>query len=68
MKIPITDIRKPLYNPIGPSAFKIYAQQSYNPLNYLSVADLPKSAPNLVLAKSRGYLYDNYYLQFLIKF
>jgi hypothetical protein len=33
----------------------IFLQQSNNPLNCLSPADLPMSAPSLVLAKSSGY-------------
>lgn len=38
-----------------PSFLKILAQQSKSPLNCRSCADLPISAPNLVLAKSSGY-------------
>ena len=33
--------------------------QSPNPANILSLVDLPKSAANLVLAKSNGYTTNN---------
>lgn len=51
----MTEIPNPLYNPWGPSDLAIYRMQSVNPLNYLSPALFPRSTPNLVLAKSRGY-------------
>jgi len=59
MKIPKTEIPKPLYNPGTPSLEKIFAQQSIKPLNYLSLSAFPISTPSLVLAKSRGYTNSN---------
>lgn len=58
--IPWTETPNPLYNPVSPSALKIFVKQSPSPLNSLFPAPAnppfpPTSAASLVLAKSRGY-------------
>jgi len=52
--IPIIEIVSPLYKPPTPSDLTTLLKQSKTPLNYLSPAPLPMSAPNLVLTKSNG--------------
>ena len=53
--IPITEMVNPLYRPATPSDLTTFVRQSTTPLNYLSPAPLPISAPSLVLTKSKGY-------------
>lgn len=52
--IPKTETVIPLYKPLIPSDLPTFFTTSRIPVNYRSAAPLPRSAPNLVLAKSKG--------------